>query len=257
MIVSATLGIEFLGVYNIAKKIPTALYSFINPIVVRVITPLFAIIKQDISELKDKYILTSKALSWISFPIYFLIGALAPTVLYYVFGADYVEGAYIVVIFSIMYAFNGVNGICGSLQIATGRTDIGLIWTIYRIVSTAIIYYTSSLYGIKIFLIGILFSILLNVCMVWYIQFRTMVKVSLGEYINIYKTSFFISTFLSSAIILINFSPSLFYSICMSLLYVILFIIFIFKSRDKVDIEKVMQTLGVKKKYTDFIHKHF
>lgn len=257
LIVSATLGIEFLGVYNIAKKIPTALYSFINPIVVRVITPLFAIIKQDISELKDKYILTSKALSWISFPMYFLIGALAPTVLYYVFGADYVEGAYIVVIFSIMYAFNGVNGICGSLQIATGRTDIGLIWTIYRIVSTAIIYYTSSLYGIKIFLIGILFSILLNVCMVWYIQFRTMVKVSLGEYINIYKTSFFISTFLSSAIILINFSPSLFYSICMSLLYVILFIFFIFKSRDKVDIEKVMQTLGVKKKYTDFIHKHF
>ena len=84
-----------------------------------------------------------------------------------------------------------------------------------------------------------------------------MVKVSLGEYINIYKTSFFISTLLSSAIILINFSPSLFYSICMSLLYVILFIIFIFKSRDKVDIEKVMQTLGVKKKYTDFIHKHF
>lgn len=257
LIVSATLGIEFLGVYNIAKKIPTSLYSFINPIVGRVITPLFAIISQNISELKNKYILTSKALSWISFPMYFFIGAIAPTLLYYVFGADYVEGAYIVVIFSTMYAFNGVNGICGSLQIATGRTDIGFIWTIYRVVSTAIIYYTSSLYGMKIFLIGILFSILLNVFMVWYIQFRTMVKVSFWEYINIYKTSFFISTFLSSAIILINFSPSLLYSISMCLLYVILFIIFIFKSKDKDDIEKVMLTLGVKKKYINFMHKYF
>ena len=58
LIVSATLGLEFLGVYNIAKKIPTALYSFINPIVTKVFTPLFALINQDTTELKIKYILT-------------------------------------------------------------------------------------------------------------------------------------------------------------------------------------------------------
>lgn len=249
LIVSATLGLEFLGVYNIAKKIPTALYSFINPIVTKVFTPLFALINQDTTELKIKYILTSKALSWFSFPMYFLIGAIAPTLLYYVFGADYVEGAYIVTIFCIMYAFNGVNGICGSLQTATGRTDIGLIWTIYRISSTAIIYYVSSLYGLKIFMLGILFSILLNVCMVWYIQFRTMVKVSFTEYINIYKTSFLISTILSATIILINFSPSILYSICSCLIFISLFLILLFNSRDKGDIEKVMQTLGLGRIY--------
>lgn len=249
LIVSATLGLEFLGIYNIAKKIPTALYSFINPIVTKVFTPLFAMINQNASELKSKYILASKALSWLSFPMYFLVGAIAPTLLYYVFGADYVEGAFIVVVFCIKYAFNGVNGICGSLQTATGRTDIGLIWTIYRIISTAIIFYVSSLYGFKIFMIGILFSILLNCYMVWYIQFRTMVKVSFVEYINIYKTSFLISTLLSAIIILVNFSPSILYSICSCSLFVALFIILLLNSRDRGEIAKVMQTLGLSKIY--------
>jgi len=36
LIISATLGLEFLGVYNIAKRVPTAIYSFIQPIVGRV-----------------------------------------------------------------------------------------------------------------------------------------------------------------------------------------------------------------------------
>lgn len=247
LIVSATLGLEFLGIYNIAKKIPTALYSFIQPIVAKVFTPLFAEVNKNIMTLKTKYILTSKALSWMSFPMYFFVGAIAPTLLSYVFGSDYVEGAYIVVVFCVMYAFNGVNGICGALQVATGRTDIGLKWTIYRIISTALIYYVASLFGLRIFLLGILFSILLNVYMVWYIQFRTIVRVSLSEYLNIYKTSLLLSLILSIAIAVVNFSPSIVYSICSFVIYVPLFIYLIFKSSDRMEIEKVMQTLGVKK----------
>ena len=75
MIVSATLGLEFLGVYNISKRVPTALYSFIQPIVSRVCTPLLAEINYNRSLLKMNYVRMSKALSWISFPMYFLVAA--------------------------------------------------------------------------------------------------------------------------------------------------------------------------------------
>ena len=76
-----------------------------------------------------------------------------------------------------------------------------------------------------------------------------MVKVSFVEYINIYKTSFLISTLLSAIIILVNFSPSILYSICSCALFVALFIILLLNSRDRGEIAKVMQTLGLSKIY--------
>lgn len=255
LIVSTTLGLEFLGVYNIAKRIPTAMYSFIQPIVSKVFTPLFAEINQNIGELKNKYLLTSKALSWISFPMYFLVGAIAPTLLFYVFGEDYVEGSLIVGVFCIMYAFNGVNGICGALQVATGRTDIGFIWTIYRVLSTAIIYYISSLWGINAFIIGILLSISLNVFMVWVIQFKTLVKVTLIEYLHIYSTSLLICLFLSAIIVIVNYTPSLGISLCLSSIYVILFTVLLLISKERKEILRVLTILGIKHKYLYLLSK--
>ena len=247
LIISATLGLEFLGVYNIAKRIPTALYSFIQPIISKVFTPLFAEINKNEEELKRKYILTSKALSWASFPMYFLVVALAPTILYYVFGKDYVDGAIFLGVFCVMYAFNGVNGICGALQVATGRTDIGLAWTIYRIVSTAVIYYISSIYGVNAFIFGILLSILLNVFVIWAIQFRTMVKVTLKEYLAIYSNSLLICLVLSSVVISIFYEPSVLYSICIAVIYIILFILLILKTKDRNEIFYVCEILGIRK----------
>jgi len=193
LIISATLGLEFLGVYNIAKRVPTAIYSFIQPIVGRVFAPLLAEMQGNKNVLKANYMRLSKALSWISFPMYLLLAAISPTLISVVFGVSYLEGVPVMMVFCLRYAFNGVNGVCGALQTATGRTDIGLIWTVYLIVSTAVVYYTTSVLGIVAFLIGICVLTFINVYAIWYIQFRPMVDVKLSEYLTIYTRSFIIS----------------------------------------------------------------
>lgn len=232
IIISTTLGLEFLGVYNIAKRVPSALYSFIQPVVHTVFAPLLAEIQSDLIKLKQNYMMLSKALSWISFPMYLFLAAISPTVISIVFGADYIEGVPVMMVFCLKYAFNGVNGVCGALQTALGRTDIGLKWTIYLIVSTASVYYFTSCFGIIVFLVGICALTFINVFMVWYIQFRPMVKVSFAEYLTIYTKSFFICTFLSILVFVIYHESSLVYSIITCIVYAILFVYLLINTSD-------------------------
>ena len=245
IIISATLGLEFLGVYNIAKRVPTAIYSFIHPIVGRVFAPLLAEKQGNINVLKANYMKLSKTLSWISFPMYLLLAAISPTVIVVVFGANYIDGVPVMMVFCLKYAFNGVNGVCGALQTATGRTDIGLKWTIYLIASTAVVYYFTSYFGITVFLCGVCALTLINALVCWYMQFKQMVGVTLSEYITIYTRSFIICTVLSLIVYYVYSDPSIPYAILASVIYIPLFAYLILKSKDGIEVIGVMKTMKV------------
>ena len=245
MIVSATLGLEFLGVYNIAKRIPTAIYSFISPIVHRVFAPLLAEKQSNTTVLRANYVRLSKALSWISFPMYLFLAAISPTVISVVFGTSYLDGVPVMMVFCLRYAFNGVNGVCSALQTATGRTDIGLKWTIYLIASTSVVYYITSCFGIIFFLSGICALTIINAIVCWYIQFKVMAGVTFAEYLTIYTKSFIICTLLSLVVYFIYSEPSLMYSVISFILYIIAFVLLILKSKDGGEVIGVLETMKV------------
>lgn len=246
IIVSSMLGLEFLGVYSIAKKIPVAIYSFINPIMIKVVTPLLAEINNNLSLIKEYFLLITKGISWVSTPIYMIMAALAPTIMQIVFGPEFVEGAIVLAVFAIQYAFNSKSSICGSLQTALARTDIGLYWTFYRIISTALIYYITAAYGIKIFLCGIIVHVFINIFVAWRIQYYNMIKVSLPEYIDSWIRPFGIAGVLATIIAILYFKPSLLYSILAILLFIGIYIVMLLYSRDLKGIFEIMNKLGIK-----------
>ncbi len=187
IIVSSTLGLEFTGLYNIAKRIPIAIYRFVSPLLSRVFTPVFAKINRDKEKVTSQYLRLSHFMASFGFVIFFVIAALSPCIMDIVFGHDYIDGAIILSVFCIMYAFNSFMGVCGTLQVSMGRTDIGLYWTIFEIVSTGVIYYFSSLFGIYWFLAGILIKVLIEVVAIWYIQFRPILSIKFWDYYNSFK----------------------------------------------------------------------
>lgn len=245
MIVSSTLGLEFLGVYNIAKRVPTALFSFFQSVISRVFTPLLAEINRDRSRLKYSYMQMSKSLSCFSFPIYFLTAALAPSILFIMFGTEYLEGVPVMIVFCLRFAFSGVNGICGALQIATGRTDIGLRWTIYSILSTTCVYYLSAQLGITAFLIGMAILVILNVCVIWLMQFRSMTDIKWKEYISIYNIPLLICLLLSTIIYCIYHNPSALYAIIASIIYIVSYCLLIINSKDGNSIINIVNSLPI------------
>lgn len=246
IVVSATLGLEFLGIYSIAKKIPIVIYGFFNPIVSKVVTPFLAEINQNKEKVKENYLLITKGISWFAFPVYFLIAAAAPTEMQVVFGNEYVEGALVLSIFAIQYAFNSINTICGSLQTALGRTDIGFYWTIYRIASTAVIYFVTAKFGITVFLMGILFHTFLNVVICWRMQFYNMVKVTFKEYISAFGISFLLAGIFCLIMGILNYTPSLLYVIVGGIVVMALFVFVLLKTPEKEHINVFLQKAGIK-----------
>lgn len=245
IIISATLGLEFLGVYSIAKKIPTVLYGFVSPIVSKVVTPLFATINDNIPKLKEKYLLITKAISWYAFPMYLIIAAVSPTVMQVVFGPEYVDGALVLSVFCIIYAFNSKGTICGSLQTALGRTDIGFYWTIYRIISTAVVYYFSSKMGIDIFLIGMLVLLAINTVVGWRMQYKTMIGVSFLEYLDSFYIALLVIGSLALVAGFINFEPNLVYAIVAGVCMIALYILIMFMTRERHFVNIICMHLGI------------
>ena len=233
VIISATLGMDFLGVYSIAKKIPVVVYGFVNPILSKVVTPMFASINDNLQNLKKNYLLVTKCIAWYALPMYFLIAAVGPTEMQIVFGNEFVDGAFVLSIFAIQYAFNSVNTVCGSLQTALGRTDIGLYWTIYRIVATSVVYFTTAYFGLTVFLCGMLGLITINIFAGWYMQFRPMVHVTLREYFNSFYIPFAISALLALVIASICYKPNIVYAICSAAVFVIMYMTIMLLSKER------------------------
>ena len=237
IIISSTLGLNFLGVYNVAKRISLSMYGFVNPMISKVFTPLLAEIHNKKDMLFESYTTLVSSISLISLPIFLLISALSPTIMYYVFGENFVEGAPIQSVFAIMYGINCFLGTCSSLQIATARTDIGLQWTIFSIICTAIIFYVSSRIGIIAFLIGIIIRTSVDVVFMWLFQFKRMLSISWTKYFNLFKIPLLVSIMLVCPFWILFYYPSYFVSIVGSVLFAILYVLILWQSRFRITMQ--------------------
>ena len=178
--------------------------------------------------------------------MYLLIAAVAPTEIQIVFGKEYVDGAFVLSVFAIQYAFNSVNTVCGSLQTALGRTDIGLYWTIYRIIVTSLVYFTAAQFGLFVFLCGMLGLIAINILAGWYMQFRPMVHVTLREYFNSFIIPFIIAALLALVLASICYKPNIVYAICSGLVFIIIYIAFMLLSRERKYVLDICSHLSIR-----------
>lgn len=243
VVISATLGLNFLGVYNIAKRITLSLYGFITPMISKVFTPVLAGINNNKERLCESYTILMSSMSLISLPTFFLISALSPTLMYFVFGENFVEGAPIQSVFAIMYGVNCFLSTCSSLQIATARTDIGLQWTIFSIICTTIVFYISSKIGITAFLIGIIFRTLIDIIFIWLIQFKRMLNISWTKYFDLFKLPLFISFILVSPFWILFYYPSYLITIFGGILFVILYVLILWHSKFRITIQYLYDRL--------------
>lgn len=70
-LIGTAYSLEILGVYSVCKQLAFKVYSFINPIVTKVLTPSLALCQDNQFLLREKYINVIRVLSFIDMPIYF------------------------------------------------------------------------------------------------------------------------------------------------------------------------------------------
>lgn len=183
LIVGKVLGTESLGTYSLIKQVITKLYSIINPIVLKVLNPLMATLQHEREKLKHTYLKTIKYLSYINFPVYTMMVVLAEEIILILYGQSYTESHLMLALFAGAYFIMTISNPVGSLQIATGRTDLGFKWTVIRIAITPIVIYIGTL--ISVTAVAGMFAILSFVLLIplWYVQIRPVLNISVTEYL--------------------------------------------------------------------------
>lgn len=198
-----------LGLYNLAKTIASRVYSVVNPIITKVLTPLLSKIQQDQIQLKYNYLYVVRLLTYINIPIYLLIIILSQELLTILYGIEYKEGYLILSFLAIFYCVSSINNPVGSLHVATGRTDLGLKWALFCLGLYPIAIYLTSFLGVNYVAAGRGVLNILLIYPLWRMQLKIMANISWREYISTFYKPFILFLLVSTVIIFFSFKLNL------------------------------------------------
>lgn len=182
VIISSTLGKDVLGVYSLCKKIIMAVYNSINPILMKVMTPMLANIQKDKNKIKHVYYDIVHALAFVNYPIYCLIAIFSFVILYVLYGSTYTDSYHVLSLLSLYYGLLTTGSPVGALQTALGRTDTGFYWTICRIVIYSITVFIGALYNIEMILFLLIIVNILIAPLSWRITLKPLLQGYFWEY---------------------------------------------------------------------------
>jgi O-antigen/teichoic acid export membrane protein len=148
ILIGKLLGVEILGLYNVAKNLVSKPSNIINPVVTKVTFPLMSKFSDNISQLKSVFLTTMKYLSLANFLVYFLIIVLARPIIITLFGIDWVEVTPIVQILSLTYLLRSIGNPSGSLLLSRGKANIAFYWNLALFVFYPISIFAGSYWGI-------------------------------------------------------------------------------------------------------------
>lgn len=130
LLIGKLLGMEALGIYNIAKTLAFKPYQIINPIITKVAFPLFAKVQHDVQKLRDTYLKMIRILTTVNGPIYAIVIVLAKPLIYIFFGKNWSAAIPFLQILSVSALCNSIGNPIGALQLARGRADLGFYWNL-------------------------------------------------------------------------------------------------------------------------------
>lgn len=195
-IIGTIYSLEVLGAYSVCKQLAFKVYSFINPIITKVVTPSLALCQNDQSLLREKYINLIRILAFVDIPIYFFLCYSSPYILGIIYGSAYIDFSLVFSILCLYYSVCSVGNPLGALLVATGRTDMGFYWTIYRIISTVLVLYIASSNSFIIFVLAILFLNLMNILPEILLIYKPILNITFLQYVKGFITPFILSVLL-------------------------------------------------------------
>ena len=185
IIISTSFGMETLGVYNLCKKIVMMLYSIVNQILVKVMTPIFAKLQRGAEVMREAMYNVMEGIALFNFPLYFTVAILSTGGLYYLYGPNYSENGILLSLMALYYGKMSTGSVSGCVQIAMGRADVGFYWTIIRIFVYSIAVYLGSMLSVEAIIISLFFVDLIVSPVNWRITIRPLVEGKFWDYFMI------------------------------------------------------------------------
>lgn len=185
LIIGKMMSVSDLGVYNLIKQLVLRIYSITNPILTNVATPLLSKLQQNVDALTSKVLQLMGLVSLFNAPIYAILALSAFEVLRVMYGADYVSSTLMLQLLSLWGVFTSIVSVSSIIVVITGRTDLGLCWTIFRMLYNPLFVMIGSHWGLQGIVIGQVLYALSILPIYWFMLMRkVMPSITLAAYIN-------------------------------------------------------------------------
>lgn len=182
LIISSNFTMELFGVYTLCKTLACRIFQFVNPVVTNVLTPLMAKIQSDKEKMTYYYFKSIDMLGTINFPVYSIFALLSFSILFILYGESYSQYAFLLFCLSYYYSFISCNNPVGALLISTGRTDLDMYWTIFRICFYIPYYYCCSQLSLWLFAVGVALLPVITSYPYWRIVFSKVSTISFSAF---------------------------------------------------------------------------
>lgn len=155
LLIGSLLGGHALGLYSVAYQLMQKPLQFVQPILTRVMTPLFAEIGED-SSLRRGSLLILEAIALCMFPLFVLMAALAEPLLLFFVGPEWSEAAPVLFWLALLGCLYAVGFPIGSLLLAKGLADWAFWLNVWALLLYAGAVKLGSHWGIE----GVAFALL-------------------------------------------------------------------------------------------------
>ena len=183
LIIGKFYNIEVLGFYSLAKQLALKPTSLINPIFVKVCTPVFALIQENKSNISNGYRKLIGTISSLNLPIYLILFLFAKPIVAFFYGPEFIESYIYLKFFVIYMLFIAFRNPIGTLIISTGNTFLGFIWTLVTLLFTSIGLYITHLWGVNWIIMSFILTQLLLYIPMFYFLIKPITKMSFSEYV--------------------------------------------------------------------------
>lgn len=205
ILIGKLLGLEVLGIYNVAKNLVSKPSGIINPVITKVTFPIMSKIDNNITQLKNVFLKTVSYLSLVNFPVHFLIALLAEPLIIIMFGDEWIQAIPIVRVLSFVFLLRSIGNPAGSLLLSRGRADIAFYWGLGKFIFYPIFIVVGSYWNINGVTLSILILHLIIYFLNWHIIVLKTCYAGLSEYFKAIKKPLLFSLLPTLLILLVSF----------------------------------------------------
>ncbi len=130
LIVGKFLGMELLGVYNLAFRFSHLFFANFLPIITNVTMPVFAQLKDNLPRLRDNFTRSLKLIAFVTIPVITFQILFAEPLINLIYGPKWHDAIIPFQILSLFVLFKSVGSPTSGLYNATGKPQIGFYFTL-------------------------------------------------------------------------------------------------------------------------------
>lgn len=184
MIMGKLIGMELLGVYDLAKEIVVKFVTLIRTVVSRVALPILTNSNSDDEAVKKRFLSITRVVAYICIPVCLSVSIFSELIVKVLYGDKYVDAIPIVSILALTSMCGSIASFFDMLGVAKGRTDLNFKQTVNRIFITTPIVIVTSLFGLMYVVWGQVLITIISLTLFWRTVLMNTYPMSFKTYIS-------------------------------------------------------------------------